>query len=193
MRNFLIGLVVVVVVCGVYGITGYNGLVGQQEAVDQQWAQVETVYQRRLDLIPNLVATVKGYAKHEHNTLLEVTEARAMAASFNTKDITANASQFKKYMQAQQKVSGALSRLLVVVEKYPDLKASQNFLALQNELEGTENRISVERHRYNDVAKQYDTKIRQFPRVIIANLFHFTQKNYYKAQTAAATAPKVEF
>lgn len=193
MSKVLIGIGAVLAVVVIFGVTSYNGLVNNQESVDQQWAQVQTVYQRRLDLIPNLVATVKGYAKHEHDTLLAVTKARQQVTQIDMKGLTSNPQQFKKYMQAQAQVRSSLSKLLVVVERYPDLKASQNFMALQNELEGTENRISVERHRYNDVAKQYDTRIRQFPRIVIARLFDFKQKPYYQAETQAAAAPKVQF
>jgi LemA protein len=183
----LIGLIIL------YCIFGYNNLVNSQESVDQQWAQVETVYQRRLDLIPNLVATVKGYATHEKNTLLAVTKARALATQTKTENIIENPQQFKNYMAAQRQLSSSLGRLLVVVERYPDLKASQNFLALQNQLEGTENRISVERHRYNEVAKQFNTQIRQFPRVVLADIFHFSHKPYFEAETNAQKAPVVKF
>ena len=193
MKNVWIIIGALVAIFILYCVTTYNGLVGSQEAVNQQWAQVQTVYQRRLDLIPNLVATVKGYAKHEQSTLLAVTEARAKATQIKIDMGSASPEQLKAYLQSQQQVSSSLSKLLAVVERYPDLKASQNFLALQNQLEGTENRISVERHRFNDAVKKYNVSIRKFPRVTIAHLFNFTQKPYYEADVAAATTPKVEF
>ncbi len=189
------GYVVLGVICFLIFsiIISYNGLVNKQEKVNNAWGQVQTVYQRRLDLIPNLVATVKGYAAHEKDTLVAVTKARQSVINLQGNASELNAHNFKAIQQAQQGVSSALGRLMVVVERYPDLKASQNFLALQAELEGTENRISVERHRYNNAARVYDTKIRKFPTVIVARLFNFTAKPYFQANQQAAQAPKVSF
>lgn len=172
---------------------GYNSMVEKGESVSGQWAQVENVYQRRADLIPNLVATVKGYAEFEKSTLTEVIEARAKATSINVKADDLNPETIAKFQKAQSQLSGALSRLLVTVERYPDLKANQNFLELQSQLEGTENRIAVERKKFNEVTKDYNTYIKQFPRVIYAGWFDFEKKGYFEADAGADEAPKVEF
>ena len=197
MRGFLIGLAVVaglVVIVGLMFGGTYNSLVSSEEGVKEAWAQVENVYQRRLDLIPNLVETVKGYAAHERQTLEEVVKARANATQVKMSPELANdPAALAKFEGAQQGLSSALSRLLVVVEKYPDLKANQNFLALQSQLEGTENRIAVERRRFNEVARQFNTKIRVFPDNLIAGFFGFHSKAYFQAEQAAKTAPKVAF
>jgi len=172
----------------------YNSLVVLKENVDEKWAQVENVYQRRLDLIPNLVATVKGYASHEKDTLEAVVRARAEA--MQTKVDAGSLSdeeKFRAFTRAQDSLSSALSRLLVVVERYPDLKASQNFLALQSQLEGTENRISVERRRFNEAVRKYNTTIKRFPTNVIAGIFNFKEVAYFKSAKEAASAPKVEF
>ena len=193
------GLVVLIVILGVLGIAAlmfsgtYNGLVRAEESVKQAWAQVENVYQRRLDLIPNLVETVKGYAAHEKSTFVEVTEARAKAAGTLNPGVINDPAKFEEFQQSQTALSSALSRLMVVVEKYPDLKANENFLALQTQLEGTENRISVERGRFNEAAQAFNTYFRQFPTNVIGGLFGFKTKEYFKADAVASTAPKVQF
>lgn len=172
---------------------GYNKMVELQEGVDSQWAQVENVYQRRADLIPNLVATVKGYAAHEKETLEAVMEARAKATSVNINADQMNEQTFEKFQSAQQGLSGALSKLMVVMENYPDLKANQNFLDLQAQLEGSENRITVERQKFNEAVRLYNTKIRSFPQVIYSGWFGFEKKPLFKADEGASEAPKVEF
>lgn len=188
-------IIIVVVVLAIYAwIKGaYNGCVTRQESVEAQWAQVENVYQRRADLIPNLVATVKGYAAHEEGTLTAVIEARARATSITIDPTDLDPDDLAKFQAAQDELSGALNRLLVSVEQYPDLKANENFLALQSQLEGTENRITVERQKFNERAQEYNQYIRMFPRNIIANMFDFEKVGYFKAQAGAETAPKVEF
>ena len=172
---------------------GYNSMVEKQEAVEGQWAQVENTYQRRADLIPNLVNTVKGYADFEQQTLTDVIEARSKATSINVNVDELNPQTIAKYQQAQSQLSGALSRLLVTIERYPDLKANQNFLELQSQLEGTENRIAVERKKFNDVTRDYNTYIKQFPRVIYAGWFDFEKKGYFEADAGAEKAPEVDF
>jgi LemA protein len=171
----------------------YNQMVTQSETVDKHWADVENVYQRRADLIPNLVATVKGYASHERETLEGVINARAKATqtTINAGELTPES--MAAFQQAQDGLSSALSRLMVVVERYPDLKANQNFLELQAQLEGTENRITIERQKFNEAARQYNTYIKLFPKNILANIFGFDVKPYFEAQQGAETAPKVEF
>lgn len=188
-------IIVVVVILAIYAwIKGsYNGMVQRQEGVEAQWAQVENVYQRRADLVPNLVATVKGYAAHEQGTLIAVIEARAKATSITLDPSDLEPEDIAKFQAAQDQLSGALSRLLVTVEQYPDLKASENFLALQSQLEGTENRITVERQKFNEAARNYNQYIRKFPRNIIASMFDFEKVGYFKAQAGAEVAPKVEF
>ena len=193
-KNFaLIAVIAVVVLLGLWAVSGYNGLVTAEEKVSAQWANVESQYQRRADLIPNLVATVKGYAEHEQETLEGVVSARARATqtTVNADQLTPEALQ--QYQAAQGELTQALGRLLVTVEKYPDLKANQNFLELQAQLEGTENRISVERQRFNTEAKAYNTAIRRFPKNLLASMFGFEQKPYFEALPEAAQAPKVEF
>ena len=182
-----------VLLVGFYFMGSYNGLVRLDEEVKKSWAQVENVYQRRLDLIPNLVETVKGYAAHEKETFISVTEARSKAAGTISPDVINNPQKFQAFQESQTALSSALSRLLVVVEKYPDLKANENFLSLQTQLEGTENRITVERQRYNEVAQLFNTQIRQFPTSIIAKMFGFLAKEYFKAEAGASEAPKVMF
>ena len=187
--------VAVILLLAVFSFMGkYNQLVARDEAVKTAWAQVENVYQRRLDLIPNLVATVKGYAAHEQKTLQGVVEARAKLTQVSlTSDAINNPETLQKFQALQSQMSGALSRLLAVAEQYPDLKANQNFLALQTQLEGTENRIAVERNRFNEAAQAFNTMRRTFPASMIANLFGFKEKSYFKAEAEAAKAPKVEF
>lgn len=172
---------------------GYNTMVNKQESVDAQWANVQDAYQRRADLIPNLVSTVKGYAEHEKDTFKEVIEARAKATATNIDANNLDANALQQFQEAQQGLSGALSKLMVVVEKYPDLKANTNFLALQDQLEGTENRISTERRRFNEAAKEYNQYTRNFPQNLVAMLFGFDKRPYFEAQAAAQDAPKVEF
>ncbi len=185
----LLGIAIVIALA-VGGI--YNNLVGLQEGVDAAWANVENVYQRRADLIPNLVETVKGAADFEQETLQNVVEARAKVGQMNIEGAPTPA-QLEAFQANQDALSSALSRLLVVVERYPDLKAVQAFRDLQVQLEGTENRIAVERNRYNEAARGYNTARRQFPAVLIANLFGFAEKGYFEAAEGADRAPQVEF
>lgn len=172
---------------------GYNTMVSKQEAVTAQWGNVQNTYQRRADLIPNLVATVKGYASHEQETFTQVTEARARATQTNINPENLTEESIQQYQQAQNELSQALGRLLLIQENYPELKANQNFLGLQDELAGTENRISVERNRFNQIAQDYNQYIRQFPRVIYAGWFGFKPKAYFEATQGAQTAPQVQF
>jgi LemA protein len=173
----------------------YNNLVRTSQAVDRQWAQVQNVYQRRADLIPNLVQTVKGAANFEQSTLTQITEARASVGQVkvNPNQAPDNAAELEKYQQAQGQLTSALGRLLVVVERYPELKANANFVTLQSQLEGTENRISVERGRFNETVQSYNTAIKRFPTVLFAGVFGFKEKPYFTATAGAETPPKVEF
>jgi Uncharacterized conserved protein len=190
----IIGVIVLLVIILFSWVKGsYNGMVTKQEAVSSQWAQVENVYQRRADLIPNLVSTVKGYAAFEKQTLTDVITARSKATSVTIDPTKLNESNIQQFQQAQNGLSSALSRLMVVVERYPDLKANQGFLQLQAQLEGTENRIAVERRNFNTIAQEYNTMIRQFPRNIFAGIFGFEKKGYFKADANAEKAPKVTF
>jgi LemA protein len=193
-----VALIALVVVLGVAGVSSYNQLVGLDQAVKAQWGQVENVYQRRLDLVPNLVATVKGAANFEQETLTQVTEARAKASQVTTtasKEILEDPAAFQQFQQAQQNLTSALSRLLVTVERYPELKATQNFATLQAQLEGTENRIAVERMRFNEAAQAFNTRRSSFPTVLFAGFFggRFAEKPYFQAQQGADVAPKVQF
>lgn len=183
------------VAMSVFSGCGYNTIQTNEEAVFAAWGDVEAAYQRRADLIPNLVEVVKGYAKHEAETLKAVTEARAKVGTMQvSKDMLANPQAFSRFQQAQGELSGALSRLMVVVERYPDLKANQNFLDLQNQLEGTENRINVARVRYNKVVQEFNTSIRVFPNSITNSLLlHLQRKEPFKAEEGAKVAPKVKF
>ena len=193
------GLVILLAIVGAIAVIAmsfmgaYNGLVQMDEQVNQAWAQVENVYQRRLDLIPNLVETVKGYAAHEQSTFIAVTEARAKAVGTISSDVITDPQKFQQFQESQLALSSALSRLMVVVEKYPDLKANENFLSLQAQLEGTENRIAVERGRFNEAAQVFNTKIRQFPTNVIGGMFGFKSKEYFKSEKGAEVAPKVQF
>ncbi len=171
----------------------YNTMVTMDEGVTASWAQVENVYQRRADLIPNLVNTVKGYAAHEQSTLEGVIEARAKATSVNINPENLTAESLQQFQNAQTGLSSALSKLMVVVERYPDLKANQNFLDLQAQLEGTENRIAVERRKFNESAQSFNTYIRKFPKNIYANIFGFEKKAYFEAEKGAEKAPEVNF
>ena len=186
-------LIFVAIVAIVWGISIYNGLVKEQEIVEKAWGNVENVYQRRADLIPNLVETVKGYAKHEQETLEGVIEARANATKVTIDPTNMTPEDLQKYQAAQGDVTNALSKLIAVAEAYPDLKANQNFLELQSQLEGTENRITVERNKFNEAAQTYNTKRRTFPTNIIAGIFGFGDKPYFQAQEGADKAPKVDF
>ena len=191
-KSTLIILAIVAVVV-VWAISGYNGLVSKEEGVNQAWANVESAYQRRSDLIPNLVNTVKGYAEHESETLQAVTDARAKATSLNIDPTTATPEQVAAYMEAQQGVGSALGRLIAVSESYPELKANENFRDLQAQLEGTENRIKVERDRYNEAVKTFNVQIRRFPTNILASIFGFEKRSMFEAQEGAEVAPVVEF
>lgn len=189
----LIITIVVIVLVALWGISSYNGLVGMDENVSNKWANVETQYQRRSDLIPNLVNTVKGYAKHESQTLEAVMAARSQATQVKIDPSNCTPQQLAAYQKAQGDVTTALGKLLAITENYPDLKANQNFLELQSQLEGTENRINVARKDFNDSAKKYNTSLRRFPRNIIASMFGFEKRNYFEAEAGAEKAPKVEF
>lgn len=190
----IIGAIVLVVILLYSSIKGsYNSMVQKDEEVKAQWGNVENVYQRRADLIPNLVSTVKGYANFEQKTLTDVIEARSKATQVKISPENLNAESLKNFQSAQGELSSALSRLMVVVEQYPNLKANQNFLDLQAQLEGTENRIAVERKRFNDLAQAYNTYIRQFPKNIWASIFGFEKKVYFEADAGAEKAPKVDF
>jgi LemA protein len=172
---------------------GYNNMVDMDETVSQKWSDVQTQYQRRSDLIPNLVSTVKGYAEFEKSTLTEVIQARSKATSMNISADDLTPENIAKFQAAQSNLSGALSRLLVTVERYPDLKANQNFLELQAQLEGTENRIAVARQKFNESVKDYNSYIRSFPRVFYAGWFDFEKKGYFEADAGTENAPNVEF
>ncbi|HLN72370.1 MAG TPA: LemA family protein [Prolixibacteraceae bacterium] len=190
----VLAVIVVIVLVAYSSIKGsYNNMVNMEEGVTAQWSQVENVYQRRADLIPNLVSTVKGYAQFEKETLTQVIEARAKATQVTVDPKNLNPQALQQFQDAQSGLSSALGRLMVVVEKYPDLKANQGFLDLQAQLEGTENRISVERMKFNQTAQAYNTFIRQFPKNIWAGMFGFEKKAYFAAEAGANKAPKVEF
>ena len=194
-KSYIILIVIAaVILCIFFWFKGtYNNMVNTRENVAAQWSNVENQYQRRLDLIPNLVSTVKGYAAHEENTLTDVVNARAKATQMQININQLDETTMKKLNQAQGELSSALSRLMAISENYPNLKANQNFLDLQAQLEGTENRIAVERRKFNDVARNYNSYIRQFPRNILAGMFGFTPKPYFEANAGAENAPKVEF
>lgn len=183
----------VVAVVAIFFYVTYNGFVNKEEGVNAAWSNVETQYQRRSDLIPNLVNTVKGYAAHESQTLGEVTEARARATSINLSAGELTPERLAQYQQAQAEVRTALGRLIAVAESYPDLKANQNFIELQSQLEGTENRIAVARKDFNDAARKYNVAVRRFPSNLVAALFGFDQKPYFEAAEGTETAPQVEF
>ena len=193
--KFLIVIVVLVLAIGLWVMGSYNSLVSLQQATDAQWAQVENVYQRRADLVPNLVSTVSGAANFEKSTLIAVTEARASVGKVQVSQGTAptDPAQLAAFEQAQGQLGSALSRLLVVSEQYPDIKATAGFRDLQAQLEGTENRIAVERGRFNDAVRAYDTAIRRFPAMILAGPFGFTSRPYFTATPGSETPPKVKF
>jgi LemA protein len=192
MKRFKIVLIALVGAF-LFSSCGYNTMVEKEEQVTASWAQVENVYQRRADLIPNLVNTVKGYAAHEQETLTGVIEARSKATSVTIDPTNMNPQMLQQFNQAQEGLSSALSKLMVVVEKYPDLKANQSFLDLQAQLEGTENRIAVERRKFNETTQSYNAYIRKFPKVIYAGWFGFEKKAYFEAQQGADKAPEVQF
>ena len=186
-------LIVALVACVSLNSCGYNTMTEKEEAVNKAWSNVENQYQRRSDLIPNLVNTVKGYAQHEQSTLTAVLEARSKATQItvNADDLTPE--KLKEYQQAQGQVTSALGKLLAITEAYPDLKANENFKELQAQLEGTENRISVERRNFNEVVGSYNTYIRKFPQNIVASIFGFEKRAYFEAEAGSEKAPKVEF
>lgn len=194
-KGWIVLIVILAVVLVLFGWVknSYNGMVNRDEAVSAAWSQVENVYQRRADLIPNLVATVKGYAEHESETLESVIAARSKATQVTVDPADLDPEEMMKFQKAQGELSSALGRLLMITENYPDLKANQNFLDLQAQLEGTENRISVERMKFNEAARNYNTYIRRFPKNIVASMFDFEKKGYFEAQEGAEQAPKVEF
>src|SRR5690554_3276457 len=196
MKKAIIPIVIILIV-GVFiytkAVGTYNQFVQSEEVINGQWAEVETQYQRRADLIPNLVNTVKGYADFEQETLTEVINARSKATSVNLNADNLTPENLAAFQQAQDELSGSLSRLMVTVEKYPDLKANQNFLDLQAQLEGTENRITVERMKFNETTRSYNTYIAKFPKNLIAGMFSFEKKPYFEASAGASEAPKVEF
>jgi LemA protein len=194
--NKAAGIIVLLalVVLAAWGMSGYNGLVSAQERVNSAWSQVENVYQRRMDLIPNLVETVKGVAEFEKETFTQVAEARASAGKVTlSPELLNDPEAFQRFEQTQGALSSALSRLLVTVERYPELRAQSNFADLQQQLEGTENRIAVERRKFNEVAQDYNTRIRRFPTNIVASLTGFSARPYFAAREGADLPPKVEF
>ncbi len=200
MRGFTVVVVVLVVLGlvllagGAWAISGYNSLVRLNEGVDASWSQVQNQYQRRMDLIPNLVETVKGVASFERETFTAVAEARAKAGQVTlSPELARDPQAFRQFEQSQGELSSALSRLLVAVERYPELKAGTNFSQLQDELAGTENRISVERKRFNDTVLDYNRTLRQFPRNVIAGIFNFDARPYFQSQAGAEQAPRVDF
>jgi LemA protein len=193
MKKSTIITLAVIAVLVIWAISAYNGLVSMEENVDGVWSNVETQYQRRADLIPNLVSTVKGYASHEKETLESVVSARSKATQITVDADGLTEEKLQEYQKAQGEVSSALGKLLAITENYPDLKANQNFLELQAQLEGTENRINVARTNFNNAAKEYNTAIRRFPKSIFAAIFGFDKKPYFAASEGADQAPKVEF
>ena len=194
-KSYIVIGVIIVIVIGIFmWFKGsYNQMVTRSENVSSQWSNVENQYQRRLDLIPNLVNTVKGYAEHEQNTLTQVVEARAKATQMQVNFDQLDEQTIRKFNNMQGELSSALSRLLAISEQYPDLKANENFRDLQAQLEGTENRINVARKNFNDAAQAYNTNIRRFPKNIFAGMFGFDKKAYFEAEEGSEKAPKVEF
>jgi len=191
----VLGVIVLILVIGFASLFGvYNGFVTAEQSVNEKWAQVQNVYQRRADLIPNLVETVKGFAAQEKTVLEAVTQARASASGIKaTPELLNDPVAFKKFQDAQNQLGGALSRLLVTVERYPELKSNQNFLALQSQLEGTENRITVERMRFNEAVRDYNTKIKLMPGALVAGMMGFKEKAFFEAAPGSETVPKVKF
>jgi LemA protein len=191
----VLGVILLILVIGFASLFGvYNRFVTAEQGVNEKWAQVQNVYQRRADLIPNLVETVKGFAAQEKTVLEEVTQARASAGSIKaTPELLNDPANFKRFQDAQNQLGGALSRLLVTVERYPELKSNQNFLALQSQLEGTENRITVERMRFNEAVRDYNTKIKLMPGALVARVMGFKEKAFFEAAPGSETVPKVKF
>ena len=193
MKKSTIILIAVIAIAAIWGISAYNGLVKMDESVNTAWSNVENQYQRRADLIPNLVNTVKGYAAHEKETLEAVMAARSKATQMTIDADNLTPEKLQEYQKAQGEIGSALGRLLAITENYPDLKANQNFMELQAQLEGTENRISVERRNFNEVARTYNTSIRTFPKSILAGMFGFDKRPYFEAEEGANKAPEVKF
>ena len=193
MKKSTIGLIVVIAAVAMWLISAYNGLVSKDESVSTAWSNVENQYQRRADLIPNLVNTVKGYAAHEKETLEAVVAAPSKATQITIDPDNMTPEKLQEYQKAQGEIGAALGRLLAITEAYPDLKANENFKELQAQLEGTENRISVERRNFNEVARSYNTAIRTFPRTLIAGMFGFEKRPYFEAEEGASSAPEVKF
>ena len=193
MKKATIIVLVIIAAVAIWGITGYNGLVNAEETVSNAWSNVESQYQRRADLIPNLVNTVKGYAEHEAQTLQAVTDARVRATQMNVNVEDLTPEKLLEYQKVQGELGTALGRLLAITEAYPELKANENFLELQAQLEGTENRIAVARQNFNETVKEYNTSIRKFPRNLLAGMFGFEKRPYFEAQEGAAVAPQVNF
>lgn len=194
-KGYIVLIVIAVIILSIFFLfrNSYNSMVTMSESVSAQWSNVENQYQRRIDLIPNLVNTVKGYAAHEQQTLENVVNARAKATQTQINFDQLDEAALKKINNVQGELSSALSRLMAISENYPDLKANQNFLELQSQLEGTENRIAVERRKFNETVRSYNALVRQFPKNIIAGMFGFTTKPYFEATAGAENAPKVEF
>ena len=193
MKKTWIIIIAVIAVIAIYGVSSYNSMVSQEEAVGTAWSNVENQYQRRADLIPNLVNTVKGYAAHEKETFDAVVSARAKATQTTVSIDDLTPEKMEAYQRAQGEVGSALSRLLAVTENYPELKANENFQTLQAQLEGTENRISVERRKFNETAREYNTSIRRFPKNIVASMFGFEKRPYFEAEEGSEKAPEVKF
>ncbi len=193
MKKVIYGIVGFITLLILFASCGYNNMVKLDEQVQSRWAQVENVYQRRSDLIPNLVNTVKGVANFEQSTLTKVMEARAKATSIQVDPNKLSPENVKKFQGAQGELSQAIGRLMMITENYPNLKANENFLELQAQLEGTENRITVERQRFNEVTQQYNAKVRTFPNNLTAGMFGFEKKGYFQAEAGAEKAPKVDF
>jgi LemA protein len=196
-RSGLVGVVAVVILLfavAAWGVGVSNDLVTREQTVNEKWAQVQNVYQRRADLVPNLVETVKGFAAQERTVLEEVTRARASVAGMQvTPEVLNDPQALRRFQEAQAQLGGALSRLLVTVERYPELKSNQNFLTLQSQLEGTENRIAVERMRFNEAVRDYNTALKRFPGSMVASFRGFREKAYFEAAPGSQTAPKVQF
>ena len=193
MKKSTIILIAVIAIAAIWGISAYNGLVKMDESVNTAWSNVENQYQRRADLIPNLVNTVKGYAAHEKETLEAVMAARSKATQMTIDADNLTPEKLQEYQKAQGEIGSALGRLLAITENYPELKANENFKELQAQLEGTENRISVERRNFNEVARTYNTSIRTFPKSILAGMFGFDKRPYFEAEEGANKAPEVKF
>ena len=193
MKKSTIILIAVIAIAAIWGVSAYNGLVKMDESVSTAWSNVENQYQRRADLIPNLVNTVKGYAAHEKETFEAVVSARSKATQMTVDADNLTPEKLQEYQKAQGEIGAALGRLLAITENYPELKANENFKELQAQLEGTENRISVERRNFNEVARTYNTSIRTFPKSILAGIFGFDKRPYFEAEEGANKAPEVKF